>query len=213
MRNKNGSPAPPRRSIAYQVLRKAYSSGPLSHSEYAASLSIRRYIGVVFKAIVLLIALAMLLPLAYLLYRAAGVGWTQAVDLLARMRTVRIMWNSLILVCGVTTLSLALALPFAWLTERTDLPGWRIWTVLAMMPLVIPSYVGGFALIAMFGPRGALQELLSPFGVNRLPSIYGFTGALWVLTLFTYPYIFMSIRAALHRFDPSIEEAARSLGI
>ena len=212
MRNKSGSPEPSRRSIAYQVLRKAYSSGPLSHSEYATSLSVRRYFGVVFKAIVLLIALAMLLPLAYLLYRAAGVGWTQAVDLLARMRTVQIMWNSLILVCGVTTLSLALALPFAWLTERTDLPGWRIWTVLAMMPLVIPSYVGGFALIAMFGPRGALQELLSPFGVNRLPSIYGFTGALWVLTLFTYPYIFMSIRAALHRFDPSIEEAARSLG-
>ena len=212
MTNKSGSPAPSRRSIAYQVLRKAYSSGPLSQSEYATSLSVRRYFGVVFKAIVLLIALAMLLPLAYLLYRAAGVGWTQAVDLLARMRTVQIMWNSLILVCGVTTLSLALALPFAWLTERTDLPGWRIWTVLAMMPLVIPSYVGGFALIAMFGPRGALQELLSPFGVNRLPSIYGFTGALWVLTLFTYPYIFMSIRAALHRFDPSIEEAARSLG-
>ena len=212
MRNKSGSPEPSRRSIAYQVLRKAYSSGPLSHSEYATSLSVRRYFGVVFKAIVLLIALAMLLPLAYLLYRAAGVGWSQAVDLLARMRTVQIMWNSLILVCGVTTLSLALALPFAWLTERTDLPGWRIWTVLAMMPLVIPSYVGGFALIAMFGPRGALQELLSPFGVNRLPSIYGFTGALWVLTLFTYPYIFMSIRAALHRFDPSIEEAARSLG-
>ena len=212
MRNKSGSPAPSRRSIAFQVLRKAYSSGPLSHSEYATSLSVRRYFGVVFKAIVLLIALAMLLPLAYLLYRAAGVGWTQAVDLLARMRTLQIMWNSLILVCGVTTLSLALALPFAWLTERTDLPGWRIWTVLAMMPLVIPSYVGGFALIAMFGPRGALQELLSPFGVNRLPSIYGFTGALWVLTLFTYPYIFMSIRAALHRFDPSIEEAARSLG-
>ena len=212
MTNKSGSPAPSRRSIAYQVLRKAYLSGPLSHSEYATSLSVRRYFGVVFKAIVLLIALAMLLPLAYLLYRAAGVGWTQAVDLLARMRTVQIMWNSLILVCGVTTLSLALALPFAWLTERTDLPGWRIWTVLAMMPLVIPSYVGGFALIAMFGPRGALQELLSPFGVNRLPSIYGFTGALWVLTLFTYPYIFMSIRAALHRFDPSIEEAARSLG-
>ena len=64
----------------------------------------------------------------------------------------------------------------------------------------------------MFGPRGALQELLSPLGVDRLPSIYGFTGSLWALTLFTYPYIFMSIRAALHRFDPSVEEAARSLG-
>jgi len=178
----------------------------------AARLTIHRYLGLLFRALVLLIALVMMLPLAYLLFRAGGVGWTELLSLLGRTRLLSIMWNSLLLVCGVTILSLALALPFAWLTERTDLPGRRVWTVLAMMPLVIPSYVGGFTLIAMFGPRGVLQELLSPFGVERLPSIYGFTGALWVLTLFTYPYIFMSIRAALHRFDPSLEEAARSLG-
>ena len=212
MSKKSRSAAPSRTSIAYQVLRKAYTSGPLSFADHTSDLSVRKYFGFFFKAIVVLIALVMLLPLAYLVYRAAGVGWAQGIDLLFRMRTVRVMWNSLILVCGVTTLSLALALPFAWLTERTDLPGGRIWTVLAMMPLVIPSYVGGFTLIAMFGPRGALQELLSPLGVDRLPSIYGFTGALWALTLFTYPYIFMSIRAALHRFDPAVEEAARSLG-
>lgn len=178
----------------------------------ATRMTVHRYFGYMFRALVLLIALVMLLPLAYLVFRAAGVDWTEVLGLLGRTRMPSIMWNSLLLVCGVTLLSLALALPFAWLTERTDLPGRRVWTVLAMMPLVIPSYVGGFTLIAMFGPRGVLQELLSPFGVERLPSIYGFTGALWVLTLFTYPYIFMSIRAALHRFDPSLEEAARSLG-
>ncbi len=212
MSSESRSPAPSRRSIAFQVLRKAYSSGPLSQESDAARVTVHRYFGVLFRGLVLLIALSMLLPLAYLLVRAGGVGWTEVSGLLSRTRLLPIMWNSLLLVCGVTALSLALALPFAWLTERTDLPGWRIWTVLAMMPLVIPSYVGGFTLIAMFGPRGVLQELLSPFGVERLPSIYGFTGALWVLTLFTYPYIFLSIRAALHRFDPSIEEAARSLG-
>ncbi len=212
MSSESETSVPPRRSIAFQVLRSAYSSGPIDHASDARHQAVHRYVGALFKMIVLLIALAMMLPLVYLVYRAAGVGWTEISGLLSRTRILQIMWNSLLLTCSVTTLSLALALPFAWLTERTDLPGWRIWTVLAMMPLVIPSYVGGFTLIAMFGPRGALQELLSPFGVERLPSIYGFTGALWVLTLFTYPYIFMSIRAALHRFDPSLEEAARSLG-
>ena len=212
MSSESRSTAQSRRSIAFQVLRKAYSSGPLSQESDAARVTVHRYFGVLFRGLVLLIALSMLLPLAYLLVRAGGVGWSEVSGLLSRTRLLPIMWNSLLLVCGVTALSLALALPFAWLTERTDLPGWRIWTVLAMMPLVIPSYVGGFTLIAMFGPRGVLQELLSPFGVERLPSIYGFTGALWVLTLFTYPYVFLSIRAALHRFDPSIEEAARSLG-
>ena len=212
MNSESETPAPPRRSIAFQVLRSAYSSGPIDHASDAKRQAVRKYFGVLFKAIVLLIALAMMLPLVYLLYRATGVGWTEIWGLLSRTRILQIVWNSLLLTCSVTVLSLALALPFAWLTERTDLPGWKIWTVLAMMPLVIPSYVGGFTLIAMFGPRGALQELLSPLGVERLPSIYGYTGALWVLTLFTYPYIFMSIRAALHRFDPSLEEAARSLG-
>ncbi len=212
MRGENESPTPSRRSIAFQVLRKAYLSGPPSREREVTRLTVHRYFGFLFRGLVLLISLAMLLPLAYLLFRAGGVGWTELLGLMGRTRMLPIMWNSLLLICGVTMLSLALALPFAWLTERTDLPGWKIWTVLAMMPLVIPSYVGGFTLIAMFGPRGVLQELLSPFGVERLPSIYGFTGALWVLTLFTYPYIFMSIRAGLHRFDPSLEEAARSLG-
>ena len=188
------------------------AAGPLRHEDKAARLTVHRYSGFLFRALVLLIALVMLLPLAYLLFRAGGVGWNEVLRLLGRTRLPAIMWNSLLLVCGVTTFSLALALPYAWLTERTDLPGRRIWTVLGMMPLVIPSYVGGFTLIAMFGPRGVLQELLSPFGVERLPSIYGYTGALWILTLFTYPYIYISIRAALHRFDPSLEEAARSLG-
>ncbi|MCY3991767.1 MAG: iron ABC transporter permease [Caldilineaceae bacterium] len=212
MSGESGSTASSRRSIAYQVLRKAYSTGPLSHEGDASRSTFHRYFGSLFRGLVLLIAFVMLLPLAYLIYRAGGVGWTEVLGLLGRTRMLAIIWNSLILVCGVTILSLLLALPFAWLTERTDLPGWRIWTVLAMMPLVIPSYVGGYTLIAMFGPRGVLQEFLSPLGVERLPSIYGFTGTLWVLTLFTYPYIFMSIRAALHRFDPSVEEAARSLG-
>ncbi|MDE0142669.1 MAG: iron ABC transporter permease [Caldilineaceae bacterium] len=188
------------------------AAGPLRHEDDAARVTVHRYSGFLFRALVLLIALVMLLPLAYLLFRAGGVGWNEVLRLLGRTRLPSIMWNSLLLVCGVTTFSLALALPFAWLTERTDLPGRRIWTILGMMPLVIPSYVGGFTLIAMFGPRGVLQELLSPFGVERLPSIYGYTGALWILTLFTYPYIYISIRAALHRFDPSLEEAARSLG-
>ncbi len=211
MSNEPETHAPPR-GIAFQVLRKAYHSGPLHHKELEIRGSAYRIAGYCYQTLVLLIALAMLLPMVYLVYRAGGAGLNEAVDLMARIRTVRILWNSFLLVACVTVLSIAVALPLAWLTERTDLPGRRVWTVLAMMPLVVPSYVGGFALIAMFGPRGLLQELLAPLGVERLPSIYGFTGALWSLTLFTYPYVFMSVRAALQRFDTSIEEAARSLG-
>ncbi|RMF05926.1 MAG: iron ABC transporter permease, partial [Chloroflexi bacterium] len=100
----------------------------------------------------------------------------------------------------------------AWLTVRTDLPGRRFWSLATILPLVIPSYVGAFTLVSALGPRGLVQGWLEPLGIERLPSIYGFPGALLALTLFTYPYILLSVRAALRGLDPSLEEAARSLG-
>ncbi len=158
-----------------------------------------------------LIAAAMLLPLVYLIFRALGVG-TEAFDLLFRPSTARIMANSVLLTLLVTFFSLLISLPLAWLTTRTDLPARRLWSVLTALPLVFPSYVGGYALVAMMGPRGMLQGWLEPLGIQRLPSIYGLTGAVWALTLFTYPYLLLSIRAGLRNMDPALEEAARNLG-
>jgi iron(III) transport system permease protein len=178
----------------------------------SAALNRRAHAPVPLALIATLIALLMLFPLAYLIFRAGSIGADRAVDLLLHPRTTRILLNSAWLAISVTGASLLLSLPLAWLTVRTDLPGRRIWTVLVAMPLVIPSYVGGFALVATLGPKGMMQEFLAPLGVDRLPSIYGFPGALYALTLFTYPYLFLSIRAGLQNLDPAIEEAARSLG-
>lgn len=158
-----------------------------------------------------LIAAAMLLPLAYLIFRALGVG-SRAMELFFQPRTALVIGNSLSLALAVTLLSLLIALPLAWLTVRTDLPGRRIWSVLAVLPLVFPSYVGGYAFVAMMGPRGIVQQWLEPLGIERLPSVYGLPGAAWVLTIFTYPYLLLSIRAGLRNLDPSLEEAARNLG-
>ena len=104
------------------------------------------------------------------------------------------------------------AVPLAWLTSRTDLPGRAFWSAAASLPLVIPSYIGAVVMVAAFGPRGMLQSALAPLGVERLPSIYGFTGSWLTLTLFTYPYVYLTVRAALRNLDPSLEEAARCLG-
>ncbi|HEX8207847.1 MAG TPA: iron ABC transporter permease, partial [Solirubrobacteraceae bacterium] len=101
------------------------------------------------------------------------------------------------------------AVPVAWLTVRTDLPGRRIWAVLCALPLVIPSYIGAYLMVSALGPSGLAQDLL---GVDRLPSIYGFTGAWIVLSAFTFPYVLLPVQAVLRRVDPQLEEAARGLG-
>jgi len=57
-----------------------------------------------------------------------------------------------------------------------------------------------------------VQGWLEPLGVERLPSIYGFPGAVLVLTLFTYPYLFLTLRPALAAADPRVEELSRTFG-
>ena len=158
-----------------------------------------------------LVASAMTLPLLYLVLRAAEAG-NEVWGLVFRARTARIVANTAGLALAVAAATAVIAVPLAWLTTRTDLPGRRFWATAAALPLVIPSYVGALTVIAALGPRGLLQDALAPLGVERLPPIYGFPGAWLALTLFTYPYVFLSVRAGLAGLDPCLEEATRGLG-
>jgi iron(III) transport system permease protein len=151
-----------------------------------------------------------LLPLAYLILRAAE-GGRGAFDVLDR-GTAELVAETLVLVAAVTAATVCIGLPLAWLVVRTDVPLRRLVAVLAPLPLVIPSYVSALTLLGAFGPRGLLQQLLEPLGVERLPEIYGFVGAWLALTLSTYPYVFLLAGAALRGVDPALEDAARSLG-
>ena len=161
----------------------------------------------------LLVGAALLLPPVYLVVRSLGSG-NELWELLFRERVAGILGRTLLLVVSVTAGSLVIALPLAWLTARTDLPLRRTWAVLTSLPLVIPSYVAGFVVVVALGPRGMLQGALEgPFGVDRLPSIYGFAGAMLTLTFLSYPYMLLTVRAALQRMDPALEESARGLGL
>ena len=160
----------------------------------------------------LLIGALLLLSPVYLTIRSLGAG-QEFWEALLRWRVLEILLRTLLLVGTVTVASLAIALPLAWLTVRTDLPLARVWGVLLALPLVIPSYVAGFAVVVALGPRGMLQGFLEgPFGVERLPDISGFPGAMVTLTLLSYPYALLTIRASLQRLDPSLEESSRGLG-
>ena len=159
-----------------------------------------------------LVAGMMTLPLAYLILRSLEGGTSNVLEVLSDVDTYATLGRSVLLAALVTGISVLVAVPLAWLTARTDLPGRRLWAVLAALPLVIPSYVGGFVLVSVLGPRGILQGSLEPFGVERLPSIYGLPGAALALILFSYPYIFLTVRGAFRGMDPALEEAAKSLG-
>ena len=150
----------------------------------------------------------MVLPLGYLLITVGGSAG-EALEVIGQDRTLALVARSTAMALAVSGAAVALAVPLAWLTTRTDLPARRTWTVLATLPLVIPSYIGAYAFLSALGPAGLLRDAL---GVDRLPDITGFPGAWLVLTLFTYPLVLLPVRAALRGLDPQLEEAALGMG-
>jgi iron(III) transport system permease protein len=158
-------------------------------------------------------AAAVNLPVYYLFVRAVEGGWTRYVETVFSDRTLWLTLRTLALVVGVLAVAVPLAVVLAWLVARTDLPGRRLWAVAAALPLVFPSYVAALTLVSVFGPRGFLQKGLAAVGIEQLPELaYGYSGALLVLALFTYPYVYLLAVAALRGIDGSIEEASQSLG-
>ena len=166
----------------------------------------------VLRLLGLLVAVGAALPLSYLIWRVWELGWSDSWEIASSARTRSLLASTLVLAVSVTAASVAISVPVAWLTIRTDLPLRRTLLVATSLPLAIPTYVGSYAMIGAFGPRGMLQGFLERFGVQRLDGIYGFWGAFIVLTLFSYPYVLLTVRAAYRRIDPSLEEVARTLG-
>jgi iron(III) transport system permease protein len=138
----------------------------------------------------LLAALTSIAPLAYLFDIASDRGLDFVWDEIWQQRTIELVTRSLFLAASVSIASVLISVPAAWLVTRGDIPFRSGWRVLLALPLAIPSYLAAFAWISW------------------RPSMAGFTGAFVVLTLVTYPYVFLPVCAALSRLNPAIEEIA-----
>ena len=138
----------------------------------------------------LLAALTSIAPLAYLFDIASDRGLDFVWDEIWQQRTIELVVRSLFLAASVSLASVFISVPAAWLVTRGDIPFRSGWRVLLALPLAIPSYLAAFAWISW------------------RPSMAGCTGAFVVLTLVTYPYVFLPVCAALSRLNPAIEEIA-----
>ncbi len=149
-----------------------------------------------------LAAVVFAFPLVYLAWSSITLGG----DLLAALTdplVLRPLGNSLALSLTVSLACAVLGTVSALVVARTDVVGRPALTVLLAMPLAIPSFVGATALLSATGAGG-----LVPF-VSR-PD--GFGGASIVLTLLSYPYVYLPVLARLRGSARNTEEAARLLG-
>lgn len=143
----------------------------------------------------LLVAAALLVPLAFLLLEAARAGWDPVMNLLMRRLTRVLLVNTVELAALVSAACAVLGTGAAWVVERTALPGRRVWAVLVVLPVAIPDFVVGYSWHSI------------------APSVQGLAGATLVMSLALYPLVYLPVAAALRRADPAEEEVARSLGL
>jgi iron(III) transport system permease protein len=141
------------------------------------------------------VTLAVLLPLLFLVLQADDSGFGTVWHLMWRPLTAQLLWNTVRLSVVVTVLCAAIGTGAAWLIERTDLPGRRIWAVLVVVPLAIPDFVVSFGWASLS------------------TQVSGFKGAVLVMTLAVYPLVYLPVAASLRNADPAQEEVARSLGV
>ena len=88
----------------------------------------------------LLVAVAALLPLGFVIWVAIQSGWDTIGALVFRPRVGELLVNTALLVVVTVPLCVVLAVALAWLTERSDLPGARMWAWLAVAPLAVPAF-------------------------------------------------------------------------
>ena len=105
-----------------------------------------------------------------------------------------------------------IAVPLALLTVRYRFPGRTLVTVLGVLPLVIPPFVGAVAFQQILGRSGAVNLLLREHAGFTIPFMEGLTGVVLVQSLHYFPFILLNTAAALAGLDRSLEEAAQNLG-
>lgn len=158
---------------------------------------------------VVAIAAIFLTPILYVAWRTT----TLDADLSELIGEVRgPLWRTVQLALLVSVCTGVLGTAMAWLIVRTDLPGASLWRVLAPLPLVFPSFIGAAAFLAGLGPDGVIRSALEVIGYHPPRRFRGLGASTLVLTLFTYPYVYLPVAARLQALPPSIEESARMLG-
>lgn len=147
------------------------------------------------KIAVGVVVLLSLLPMGYLLVRAAQKPLPESLQLLLRAKTLDVLATTSALVISVVLLTLFFGVTIAAALHFVQLPWRSLLIIPTVLPLAIPSYVFTYTWIAL------------------IPGFSGLSAAIFILTLTTLPYVILATLAGLRSVDESQIEVARSLGL
>jgi len=125
--------------------------------------------------------------------------------------------NSMVLGFVVTLATTILSLPLAYCLVRYNFPGRSLLQGLILVPMVMPPFVGAIGMRQLFSRMGSVNLILMKLGIIEPQNAIdwlgtGFWGVVILEVLHLYPIMYLNIAAAMANVDPSLEEAAESMG-
>ena len=165
---------------------------------------------------ILLTALIFSIPvvtIASFLFQPTGDVWRHLVDTVLA----DYLFNSIVLIIGVGLGTFSMGVTCAWLTSLCDFPGKKlfIWTLL--LPLAMPAYIIAYTYTGMFDFAGPIQTQIRDwtgwgYGDYYFPELRSLGGAISMLSLVLYPYVYLLARAAFLEQSICVIEVSRTLG-
>ncbi len=155
------------------------------------------------------LSIIVLIPLAALFLKAAGMSAAQWVATFSDWRVLASLklsfGGSLIAAC----VNAVFGLLVAWVLVRYDFPGRKLVDAMVDLPFALPTAVAGIALTALYAPNGWLGGLLDPLGIKVAFTPLGVIVAMIFIGL---PFVVRTVEPVLADLDTEVEEAAASLG-
>lgn len=153
------------------------------------------------------------LPLAFVAYLALSAGatvWSR----LWNTRIPELLANTGALALAVSLGTLLLGLSLAWLVTRYEFPARRFWEWALVLPLAMPTYVLAYVYTYLLGIGGPVEQTWQAWAgpEARIVPPQSLAGATLVMTLDTFPFVYLLSRAALMNFNVSFEEVAQACG-
>ncbi|MGB7952215.1 MAG: iron ABC transporter permease [Candidatus Binatia bacterium] len=123
--------------------------------------------------------------------------------------------NSIYYGLGTCVVTFLLGTYLAWVSERTNTPFKKLFTVMALIPFIIPGILSTIAWILLLSPKIGLINLVikGALGLESAPfNVYSMWGMVWAEAIHLYPLVFLLMSAAFRNMDTSLEEAALTAG-
>jgi len=155
------------------------------------------------------LSLLVLIPLAGLFVRAAGLGTEGLLHTLASPRVLaalRLSFGGALLAAGVNAVFGTLV---AWTFVRYRFWGKRLFQAMVDLPFALPTAVAGIALTAIYSPNGWLGAPLAQLGIK---AAYNPTGVVLAMTFIGLPFVVRTLEPVLEEAEKQLEEAAATLG-